>query len=77
MRKLQILICGFVFSLSVFAQTDRGTITGTVSDETGAVTPGAAVEAKNVATGSYIQRAVRKQAITRWRNCLRGRTNFR
>jgi len=32
------------------AQTDRGTITGTVLDPAGAVVPGASVEAKNIAT---------------------------
>ena len=40
-----------VFALALFAQTDRGTITGTISDPTGAVIANAAVEAKNVATG--------------------------
>jgi hypothetical protein len=33
------------------AQTDRGTITGTISDPTGAVVANAAIEAKNIATG--------------------------
>jgi len=37
---------------AAFAQTDRGTITGTVSDATGAVIPGASIEAKNVRTGA-------------------------
>src|SRR6202050_313191 len=40
-------LCAFV----AFAQTDRGTITGTVLDVSGAVIPTAAVEAKNAATG--------------------------
>jgi hypothetical protein len=35
---------------AAFAQTDRGTITGTVLDPTGAVIAGAAIEAKNAAT---------------------------
>jgi hypothetical protein len=35
-----------------FAQTDRGTITGTVTDPTGAVVPHAALHAKNLATGA-------------------------
>ena len=43
--------CGLVaFGLAAFAQSDRGTITGTVSDPAGAVIGGAAVEARNVAT---------------------------
>jgi hypothetical protein len=33
------------------AQNDRGTITGTVTDPTGSVVPGAALHAKNLATG--------------------------
>jgi len=35
---------------AAFAQTDRGTITGTVLDPAGAVVPNASIEAKNVAT---------------------------
>src|SRR5271157_2721759 len=35
-----------------FAQTDRGTITGTVTDPTGAVIPGAALHARDVDTGA-------------------------
>jgi hypothetical protein len=35
-----------------FAQTDRGTITGTISDPAGAVIANAAIEARNAATGA-------------------------
>jgi len=55
MRKLQLIVWLFVFSHAASAQTDRGTITGTVSDATGAVIPGATIEAKNVATGTVYQ----------------------
>ena len=34
-----------------FAKRDRGTITGTVADATGAVIPGATIEAKNLGSG--------------------------
>src|SRR5262245_57599262 len=44
-----------VFALSAIAQTDRGTITGTVSDASGAVVPGVTVEARNVGTGATYQ----------------------
>src|SRR2546425_12464916 len=54
MKTLSV-ICIFVFSITALAQTDRGTITGTVSDATGAVIPGATIEAKNVATGAVYQ----------------------
>ena len=45
---LSLLLC----ALSAFAQSDRGTITGTVSDPAGAVVANAMVEAKNAATGT-------------------------
>ncbi len=41
-----------LLSAGAFAQGDRGTITGTVSDPAGAVVSGAAVEAKHVETGT-------------------------
>ena len=41
----------------VFAQSDRGTITGTVTDPAGAVVANAAVEARNTATGVTYQAA--------------------
>ena len=55
MKKLQTIVCVLVFSLNVFAQTDRGTLTGTVSDPSGAVIPGVSIEAKNVQTGATYQ----------------------
>src|SRR2546425_11835191 len=53
MRVLSLVLCiCLVMALTAFAQTDRGTITGTVADATGAVIPGATVEARNVGTGA-------------------------
>jgi len=40
-----------LLAVCAFAQSDRGTITGTISDPGGAVIPGAPVEAKNLSTG--------------------------
>src|SRR5215831_958444 len=40
-----------VSALCAFGQTDRGTITGTISDASGAVIPGATIQAKNTDTG--------------------------
>ncbi|PYR83486.1 MAG: hypothetical protein DMG19_19020, partial [Acidobacteria bacterium] len=40
---------------TAFAQTDRGTLTGTVSDPSGAVIPGVSIEAKNIQTGATYQ----------------------
>ena len=38
-------------AVALFAQSDRGTITGTISDPAGAVVANAAIEAKNTGTG--------------------------
>src|SRR5437867_11082462 len=54
-RCLLIVVCLFLSAVAGFAQSDRGTITGTVSDATGAVIPGVAIEAKNVQTGALYQ----------------------
>jgi Carboxypeptidase regulatory-like domain/TonB dependent receptor len=52
MRLGCIAICLGVFAFAAFAQSDRGTITGTISDPAGAVIANAAIEAKNLATGA-------------------------
>src|SRR5215510_6730345 len=52
MRSLRLLFCLLLASLSAFAQSDRGTITGTVSDPTSAVIPGANITAINVETSA-------------------------
>jgi hypothetical protein len=52
MRSLSAAACLLAISFTAFAQSDRGTITGTVSDPAGAVIPNAAVEARNVETGA-------------------------
>ena len=50
-----VVVCLFLAVQTAFAQTDRGSITGTVADTTGAVIPGVAIEAKNVQTGAVYQ----------------------
>lgn len=55
--QLRRVAAWFLFALSAFAQSDRGTITGTVTDPAGAVVPGAPVEARNVQTGAVYQAA--------------------
>src|SRR2546421_12246077 len=53
MRLITITAALFVFGCSLaFSQGDRGTITGTVADPAGAVVAGAAMEARNIETGS-------------------------
>jgi len=44
MRALKLLVGTCVFALAIWAQSDRGTITGTVADPAGAVVSGAAIE---------------------------------
>src|SRR5271157_2263013 len=47
------LLFMFLITLALaLAQTDRGTITGTITDPTGAVIPGATLHARNVDTGA-------------------------
>ena len=55
MRKLSaflLIICLCVFTGTVFAQGDRGTITGTVTDPTGLVVPSAMIQARNTQTSA-------------------------
>lgn len=48
MRWILLLLCA---ASALFAQSDRGAITGTISDPSGAVVSNAQVEARNTATG--------------------------
>src|SRR6266705_1865382 len=56
MRSLN-LICLLLCASFAFAQSDRGTITGTVTDTSGAVVANAAIEARQVETGAVFQTA--------------------
>src|SRR5512140_2366082 len=51
MRFLSISVFCLLLAVCAFAQSDRGTITGTVADPAGAVVANAPIQAKNVATG--------------------------
>jgi hypothetical protein len=55
MRSFLLAAGTLVFALAAFAQTDRGTITGTIGDPAGAVVASAKVEAKNIATGAVYE----------------------
>jgi hypothetical protein len=57
MRLMFALCLCLVVVWTAFGQSDRGTITGTVSDPVGAVVGGATIEAKNVETGGQYQAA--------------------
>ena len=52
MKNVKIVATFVCLSVAMFAQADRASITGTVSDTSGAVVPGATVTAKDVKTGS-------------------------
>src|SRR5215813_14166193 len=54
-RCFWVVVCLFALTRTAFTQSDRGTITGTVSDATGAVIPGVAIEAKNAQTAATYQ----------------------
>src|SRR5256885_7550082 len=47
--------CLCALALVAFAQSDRGTITGTIADPAGAVVASAAIEVRNVETGAVYQ----------------------
>src|SRR5262252_3505642 len=57
MRSLTLVGCIVVFAFLAIAQSDRGTITGTIADPAGAVVAGAGVEARNAANGAAFEAA--------------------
>src|SRR5450756_1078841 len=57
MRFQSVTVCCLLFTTGLFAQTDRGAITGTVLDPAEAAIAGAAVVARGVDTGSRYQTA--------------------
>lgn len=52
MRLAKVVFCFGMFSALGLAQSDRGTLTGTVSDTTGATIPGASLQVRNTQTGA-------------------------
>ena len=52
------LVCLFLAGVTAFGQVGNGTITGTITDQAGAVVAGATVEAKNTETGVVYHRGV-------------------
>jgi hypothetical protein len=57
MRPLLAAVGLLAFSLTAITQTDRGTITGTVTDPAGAVIANAMIQARNEANGAVYQAA--------------------
>ena len=52
-RSLRFIVCLAATALTAFGQGVNGTITGTVTDPSGSVVSGAALEATNVETGAH------------------------
>ncbi len=57
MRSVLGIVCSLFLLGVAFGQTDRGTITGTISDPAGAVVANAPIQAKNTETGATYQAA--------------------
>ncbi|HOK45321.1 MAG TPA: carboxypeptidase-like regulatory domain-containing protein, partial [Bryobacteraceae bacterium] len=56
LRKLiTVTILTVLIAVSAVAQLNRGTITGTVTDSTGAVIAGARIQARNTATSAVYE----------------------
>ncbi|HEU4391402.1 MAG TPA: TonB-dependent receptor [Blastocatellia bacterium] len=55
MRRIQALAIVFLLAAPIFGQTNKGGITGTVTDQTGAVIAGASVTVTNIGTNEAIK----------------------
>src|SRR5690348_5286776 len=68
MRKstLGVLLSLLLVAWPAFAQEQRGSIEGVVKDNTGAVLPGVAVEAKNVVQGGTVNTVTDANGIFRF-----------
>src|SRR5690349_21454900 len=55
MKSLLRSLCFLAVAVTAAAQTDRGTLTGVVTDPTGAVVPNAVIQAKNSETGAAFE----------------------
>ena len=53
--RLGVFLLALPFALQIFGQSNKGTITGTISDSAGAVIPGAHVVVTDTATGSKFE----------------------
>lgn len=52
MSRLSIAVCSLAFIASLFAQNNRGSLSGTISDANGAAEPDAPIQLKNKTTGA-------------------------
>jgi len=54
---IRLIVVGVVMGMVALAQTDRGTLTGVISDPAGAIVANAAIELRGVETGTMYQAA--------------------
>ncbi|HTS12735.1 MAG TPA: carboxypeptidase regulatory-like domain-containing protein [Candidatus Limnocylindrales bacterium] len=75
MRKLLVAVCLIYlsFASALPAQSNRATITGTVTDSSGAVVPGVTVSATNVATGIVTSSVSNNDGIYFLQNLIPGK----
>src|SRR5205814_3772803 len=52
-----VAVCLVSFAAGLFAQSDRGTITGTIADPAGAVVAAAPIQGRNTGTGALYDAA--------------------
>src|SRR5947199_8221897 len=55
MRPVLVAVCVVLIAQVAFGQSDRGTVTGTISDQTNAVIPGASIVAANTENGTRFE----------------------
>ena len=73
---LTLTISCLLFTFSAFAQSDRGTITGTVSDPSAAAVAGAKVEVRNLDNGSVYNPRASAPLIMRACACGKSKWNW-
>lgn len=62
-RQLSLLALSAITAISVFGQTDTGTLLGTVVDPTQAAVASAKVTLRNTATGATVSAATNSQGV--------------
>jgi len=70
--ELIVLVFPFVIALPVRAQVAGATLTGTITDTTGAITPSAKVSVTNIATGQAIETQTDSSGVYRVSNLTPG-----
>ena len=77
MQIMRLALCVTLVAGAMFAQTDRGTVTGTVSDPAGAVIAAAVITARNIDTGANFETVTTEPATIPFHPCPPARMKFR